>query len=284
MLVRVLLVLFGLFFSFDTFSQNIPVDFEQGGFGASWNWKVFENGQNSPLEIVPNPDTTGINKSLTVAKFNALSIGAPWAGCETFHGLDIGSFMIDQTNMVIRVMVYKSVISDVGIKLVRSDNWSLGEIKVSNTKVNEWEQLTFDFSSHFGLPYDQLVFFPDFTSRQLDNVIYFDNVFDVEYLALSDCPATPLDFEMSLPNVFSPNNDGLNDFYFPLVNNVDWIEWEVFSRNGQKLFQSTSLTEKWDGTQFGKKLPEGVYFIFAKCGSDQTGNLEQKQSSIHLTR
>jgi len=147
------------------YSQNAPVNFETNGYGAFWNWKVFENGQNPPLEIVANPDTSGINKSLTVAKYKAQISGAPFAGCETKHGAGIGSFTIDQSNMIIRIMVYKSVISDVGIKLVRFDNWSLGEIKVANTKINEWEQLTFDFSSHFGLTYDQLVVFPDFVGR-----------------------------------------------------------------------------------------------------------------------
>jgi hypothetical protein len=38
-------------------------------------------------------------------------------------------------------MVYKTVISDVGIKFVKPDGWSLGEIKVANTVTNEWEEL-----------------------------------------------------------------------------------------------------------------------------------------------
>ena len=76
-------------------------------------------------------------------------------------------------------MVYKFTISDVGIKLVRNDNWSLGEIKKPNTLTNQWEMLTFDFSAHMGNTYDQIVVFPDFNlaGRAEEIVIYFDNIY-----------------------------------------------------------------------------------------------------------
>jgi len=37
------------------FAQNSPIDFETGGYGATWTWTVFENGDNPSLEIVTNP-------------------------------------------------------------------------------------------------------------------------------------------------------------------------------------------------------------------------------------
>ena len=167
-----------------SFAQNIPVDFETSGYGASWTWTVFENSTNPSLQIVANPDPTGLNTSSTVARFIALQAGNPWAGCETMHGSDIGSFSIDTSNSIIRIMVWKTKISDVGIKLVTSSAASLGEIKVANTLINQWEQLTFDFSAHIGgLAYDQLVVFPDFVARSANDTMYFDNVFgDAAYL------------------------------------------------------------------------------------------------------
>ena len=159
-------------------AQNAPIDFEAGGYGADWTWTVFENDDNPALEIVDNPDMSGINTSSTVAKFTARLAGQPWAGCESLHGADIGTFSINASNSTIKIMVWKSVISDVGIKFVKPDSWSLGEIKVSNTLVNEWEELTFDFSSQIQDGYDQIVVFPDFDldGRTQDNVIYFDNI------------------------------------------------------------------------------------------------------------
>ena len=81
-------------------------------------------------------------------------------------------------------MVYKTVISDVGIKLVNPTGGAQEEIKVANTVINQWEELTFDFSSRIGngldgsTNIDQIVVFPDFNldGRTSDNVVYFDNI------------------------------------------------------------------------------------------------------------
>jgi hypothetical protein len=157
-------------------AQNVPVNFESDGFGADWSWRTFENDNNPPLEIIENPFPDDINRSEKVAKFTARAQGAPFAGCESLHQSDIGSFIIDPENPIITIMVYKSVRSPVGIKLVETSNASLGEIKITNTKINEWEKLEFDFSSRIGITYDQIVIFPDFRNRTKENIIYFDNV------------------------------------------------------------------------------------------------------------
>jgi hypothetical protein len=165
-----------------TIAQKAPINFESGGQGAGWTWTVFENATNPALEIITNPDQTGINTSVTVAKFTALQAGNPWAGVESAHGsADLGPFVLDATNSTIKIMVWKSVISDVGIKLVAASGWALPEIKVANTKVNQWEELTFNFASYQNPPtaegqYDQIVIFPDYGTRTQDNIIYFDNI------------------------------------------------------------------------------------------------------------
>ncbi len=181
--------------------ETIPVDFEDPGNGAFWTWTVFENDSNPALEIIDNPDPSGINTSATVAKFTALQTGQPFAGCESLHGSDIGEFTIDSDNAIIRIMVWKSVISDVGIKLVTSSGWSTGELKVANTKTNEWEQLTFDFSTidHENMTYDQIVIFPDFDNRTSDNVIYFDNVYGDEAIPTSIIDLNAIDLKL-FPN------------------------------------------------------------------------------------
>jgi hypothetical protein len=162
-------------------STDEIIDFETPGFGAGWSWNVFENDSNPPLEFVANPDASGINTSATVAKITALQAGQPWVGCETVHG-DIGSFTFDASNATVRIMVYKSVISDVGLKFVENSGEAQPEVKVANTKINEWEELTFDLSGSIGAGItgiiDQIVVFPDFdlAGRTQDNVVYFDNI------------------------------------------------------------------------------------------------------------
>ena len=202
--------------------QNSPIDFETGGYGETWTWTVFENDSNPFLEIVTNPNTGGINSSATVAKFTALQAGQPWAGCESLHGSDIGTFSLNVTNSTIKIMVYKTVISDVGLKFVIPTSGSLGEIKVANTVTNGWEELTFDFSSHIGLPeaigIDQIVVFPDFNTagRTQDNTIYFDNISfssgTVQGLPAEAAP-TPTIIDENVISIFSDaytNIDGVN--------------------------------------------------------------------------
>jgi len=162
------------------FAQISPIDFENEGIGASWTWTSFENAvspdTSKPMEIVANPDPSGINTSAKVAKLTPLIVGKPWAGCDSKHGTDIGTFTFSALNSTVKIMVYKSVISDVGIKFATSTDGSSGEIKVANTKINQWEELTFDFSGKIGETNDQIVIFPDFQTRTTDNICYFDNI------------------------------------------------------------------------------------------------------------
>ncbi len=166
----------------DDYDLSLPIDFEDDGFGANWAWNVFENDSNPPLEFVANPAASGINTSAKVAKITALQSGQQWVGTETQHGQMGITWDLSTSNAIIKIMVYKTVISDVGIKLVNPTGGAQEEIKVANTKINEWEELTFDFSSRIGngldgsTNIDQIVVFPDFQARTSDNIVYFDNI------------------------------------------------------------------------------------------------------------
>ncbi len=190
-------VIITFFCTLTGFGQAIPVDFETGGEGAAWTWTVFENFTNPPLEIVDNPDPTGVNCSETVAKFTALMAGNPWAGCETEHGADIGTWTVTEENKIITIMVWKPVISDVGIKLVEAGGGALPEIKIANTVTDEWEMITFDFTSHIGMTFDQIVIFPDFDlgGRTDDNVCYFDHIYGGEIEGCGTDGNVPVDYE-----------------------------------------------------------------------------------------
>ena len=165
------------------FSQNAPIDFEAGGEGANWGWNVFENADNPPLEFVSNPDPSGINQSAMVAKFTARDTNAgaaPYAGLESQHGGNIGTFDLTIDNALVNIMVYKTKISDVGIKFATPSGGAQLEIKVANTLINQWELITIDFSGYIGLGettgLDQIIVFPDFINRTADDIIYFDNI------------------------------------------------------------------------------------------------------------
>jgi gliding motility-associated-like protein len=67
-------------------------------------------------------------------------------------------------------------------------------------------------------------------------------------------------FSIYIPNVFSPNGDGVNDFYYVQAENVETFEMHVYDRWGNKVFESYDLSTRWDGTDLsGKTLPAGVF-------------------------
>ena len=246
-----------LLFAAITFTINAqvyPVNFEPGGNGADWTWTVFENDTNPPLEIVPNPDTSGINTSSTVAKFTALVGGMPFAGCETMHGSDVGTFTLGPDNAYVAIMVYKSVISDVGFKFATPEGASTGEIKISNTLIDQWERLVFDFTGIIGEPssngIDQIIVFPDFQNRTTDNVIYFDNIIFGDSSLLNNA-------DLNAPSVSlwpNPASDQLQISSSTVIEEVI-----VHNQLGQ---QVQRLAPKTDTTVLDvSQLSQGMYFV-----------------------
>ena len=69
------------------------------------------------------------------------------------------------------------------------------------------------------------------------------------------------DCKMFVPNVFTPNNDNLNDFFFPVITcEFDEYHIVIYNRWGQLLFESFDQNEKWDGKYKNREVAEGVYF------------------------
>ena len=79
---------------------------------------------------------------------------------------------------------------------------------------------------------------------------------------------------ITIPNAFSPNEDGVNDTYFIVDKDgvVTDFKLEIFNRLGQKVFAATDKSSKWDGTYLGKKLNPQVFdfYLELKCVDDKT--------------
>ncbi|MDA3884616.1 MAG: T9SS type A sorting domain-containing protein [Candidatus Delongbacteria bacterium] len=152
------------------FGQYVVADFEPAGLGADLGWTVGENGDNPAVEFIDNPVSSGINTSATIAKFTARASGQDWALCYT----SVDEFIFNASNSTVKIMVNKPVISNIGIKFEGSS--PAVEIQVPNTVIDQWEEITFDFSASIGNTYSTLTIIPDFASRAQDNIIYFDNI------------------------------------------------------------------------------------------------------------
>lgn len=64
------------------------------------------------------------------------------------------------------------------------------------------------------------------------------------------------------PSAFTPNGDGINDKFLPIVRNAESYELNIYNRWGQKVFSTTNQTEGWDGTvnRQGPVQPSDMYF------------------------
>ncbi|MBK7147893.1 MAG: gliding motility-associated C-terminal domain-containing protein [Bacteroidetes bacterium] len=73
-------------------------------------------------------------------------------------------------------------------------------------------------------------------------------------------------YDLFIPNAFSPNGDGANDEWMIYGNlpGIKQIQIMVFNRIGEKVFESTDINFKWDGTYKGTTAPPGVYVYVAE--------------------
>ncbi len=69
--------------------------------------------------------------------------------------------------------------------------------------------------------------------------------------------------EIAFPNAFTPNGDGANDIYLPIGKPVKQIQWMIFNRWGEKVFDSNSQYIGWDGFYKGAPQPLDVYVYYA---------------------
>jgi gliding motility-associated-like protein len=70
-----------------------------------------------------------------------------------------------------------------------------------------------------------------------------------------------------VPNVFSPNGDGINDYYGVTVPTPEEFSLEILSRWGERVFESTHPSVVWDGRLGGTEVPEGVYLLHLRTKS-----------------
>ncbi len=67
------------------------------------------------------------------------------------------------------------------------------------------------------------------------------------------------DFSVFIPNTFTPNDDGRNELFGPVLHSIKEMEFAVFDRWGQVIFSTRSTDKGWDGTFKGKPCMEGTY-------------------------
>jgi len=172
-----------------------------------------------------------------------------------------------------------------------------------------WDPLFDEDCDDFGLTY-HIYFSPSATGpfREIDNVTvrYFvnPNAFvgcyfvvarnvrnyrsepsDTACITIQQFFDQCMDFE--LPNVFTPNNDGINDVFKAMPHSLGHLNMfftiRIFNRWGNQVFESNDMNFEWDGNQSnGQPAPTGTYFWVVELGVPG-GEIPASQLSGNVT-
>ena len=86
-----------------------------------------------------------------------------------------------------------------------------------------------------------------------------------------------------VPNTFTPNGDGDNDFFYPKGANIREYNMIIFNRWGELVYESNDFDNKWDGTFNGKPCPDGTYVWRIRYSDERQINFE-KMGHVNLLR
>ena len=85
--------------------------------------------------------------------------------------------------------------------------------------------------------------------------VYKGSDTNVHNISIFTCPSSI----EAVPVSFTPNKDGQFDTWAPIGKGVKTILFSITSMDNEKLFESASLDQPWDGTFQGKPVPTGSY-------------------------
>ncbi|MFK7809261.1 MAG: PKD domain-containing protein [Saprospiraceae bacterium] len=121
-----------------------------------------------------------------------------------------------------------------------------------------------------------------YTVTATDSIYGCSSQRDVTVTELYACP-TEL---FSVPNVFSPNGDGVNDMLemhlSPTVEEI--ISFQIYNRWGALVYETDDRFDGWDGTFRGRKQQEGVYIYVLQAVCPLDGEVIMVRGDITILR
>lgn len=161
------------------------------------------------------------------------------------------------------------------------------EITFTNTSSGDVTVWNWDFGGQGSSSYSSPIF--SFTDPGQFEVVL---IVETQY----GCSDTVSDFvqiddlsEIFIPNGFTPNDDGLNDTWFPVGRNLNtknlYIEVHVFNRWGTRVYRSTTSDKPWNGhdQNIGEECPEGTY-TYRVIFVNEQGKEKRVMGHINLIR
>jgi gliding motility-associated-like protein len=127
--------------------------------------------------------------------------------------------------------------------------------------------------------------FPDTASGSYNVCLY---AFNADGCADSICQTVTIydDLLIYAPNAFTPDGDGKNEIFFPILAGYEPNTYElyIFNRWGELIFNSTTPGQGWDGKYKGQNIPNDVYVWKIKAKRLSSGETVEKYGHITLIR
>ncbi len=172
------------------------------------------------------------------------------------------------------------------VKLTANGDCATSDTTSTIITVNKLPIASFDVAPKFVLPNQPIhcfnyseeavsylwIFNDDSTSTEISPIHRYTKVdtFDIKLIAKTESSCTDTaklknavivfkEARLVFPTAFTPNDDGLNDFFYPIYQAINIYNLSIYSRSGELLFHSTKPDDKWDGKQNDVKLKIDVY-------------------------
>ena len=92
-----------------------------------------------------------------------------------------------------------------------------------------------------------------------------------------------VDFNIYVPDAFTPNGDNLNETFQPVLTGTKLYELTLFDRWGKKVFQTSELEKGWDGSYNGEACKTDVYIWKIKLSTIE-GEMKEYTGHVTLSR
>lgn len=182
------------------------------------------------------------------------------------------------------IWIHPNPIADFDVIPPTRDIWNT-EIEFVNTSVlNDFNFWTYDLFGT-GTSTDTTFIFPNERGGVYDICLEVQTIYNC-----LDRVCKPVIIEdksyLHVPNAFTPDGDGKNDFFFPVLVGVDENEFTfyVFDRWGNLIFQTDRVGKKWDGTYKSVPAQQDSYVWKVVGRSIETGEIIEKIGHVILMR
>ncbi len=247
----------------DTICKGSSTNLSASG-GLSYLWSPAQSLSNAAISNpIANPDTT-TTYTVTIQTVNALN--------------DTCVQILTTTVYVIDPLLYSISATIDNDTIVQGQSTVMHAITDPSLTVN-WTPSAGLSSSHSFNPVVTPESTTTYTVSILDSVGCPKTASIKVYVMSMKC--NPAD--IFVPNTFTPNGDGNNDVLYIHGNEITQMNFAVYNRWGEAVFQTSDMTKGWDGTYNGMKVDPAVFgwYIKGKCYS---GEEFRKQGNVTLIR